>query len=265
MPQATLLDFFKSQTPGPFATAAFPHQSLLPQTADELEDDTEGTLGRDVEQAPSDSDKRLYTDPIETPSGLTRRQDQGQSNEESTGDPNGPSPLLSVQGLAIVAIEIEHLPALKRITGNLLPVRYPEKFFDGVVSESIPATFSRVALMDGKPVGWIRCRLDPFPEPTVPPSKTKPIYNRIYVQALCLLAPYRGLGIATFLLQSVTAPPLPQHHDIAHVYAHVWESNEDALRWYERRGFQRIMKVDQYYRKLRPNGAWIVKKDLGQI
>lgn len=249
MPQATLLSFFKSQTPGPFASAtpAQPRSEHEPGVSRGNE-----STQRQSRAPLSQSTKALAASP--EPRRNLESVDARRANEQSSAS--------LLPGFRIVPVQTDHLPALKRLTGNLLPVRYPDRFFDGVVIENIPATFSRVALMDEKPVGWIRCRLDPFPEQTVPPSKTKPIYNRIYVQALCVLAPYRGLGIATSLLEAVTAPPLPSKYDIAHVYAHVWESNEEALEWYDKRGFKRTMKVDQYYRKLRPDGAWIVKKDL---
>lgn len=262
MPQATLLDFFKSQTPGPFAPVDHSTLSSLSEgtdtPGDELEESKEGDSTRKLSlaQATHPTEQRV--------AGRALRQAPSSTDAEAR-HVNSPSFEPHLPGLEIVAVQIDHLPALKRLTGNLLPVRYPDKFFDGAVNEAIPATFSRVALIDGKPVGWIRCRLDPFPDPTEPPSKTKPIYNRIYVQALCLLAPYRGLGIAKSLLGAVTAPPLPSEHDIVHIYAHVWESNEEALEWYDRRGFRKAMKVEQYYRKLRPDGAWVVQKDLDRL
>ena len=50
------------------------------------------------------------------------------------------------------------------------------------------------------------------------------------------------------------------------VYAHVWESNTDALEWYVKRGFE-VEKgvVEGYYRKLRPAGARIVRRRLGVV
>lgn len=164
--------------------------------------------------------------------------------------------------IAIIPVLRSHLPAIQRLTLTLLPVKYPDKFFSGAVDEILPATFSRVALSMSKPIGWIRCCLEPFPELTSPPSNATPIYNRIYIQALCLLAPYRGKGFATALLESILSPRLLLEHNIASIYAHVWECNEDALEWYAKRGFQQVMLVDDYYRKLKPGGAWIVKKDL---
>ena len=257
MPQATLLDFFKSQTPGPFAPVAAPAESTNSQQQNAFPDahrEYDSVFGT----APPD--RSLQIKNIAAPVPV---QEPVQTDEEMLADQEEPNIRLPhISGLTIVTVGTDHLPAVKRLTGNLLPVRYPDKFFDGAVNEAIPATFSRVALIDDKPVGWIRCRLDPFPEPTEPPSNFKPIYNRVYVQALCLLAPYRGLGIATLLLHAVTAPSLIRDHEVAHVYAHVWEANEEAIEWYDKRGFHQVMKIDRYYRKLRPGGAWIVRKDL---
>lgn len=259
MPQASLLDFFQSRNAGPFAPAALPVEPSRSEKESApgviLDVRREYDRGGLILSQQSPGKHLKGAAPASSP-------DCGQDDERATSDSTGSSPLVDVKGLTIVAVENCHLGALKRLTANLLPVRYPDKFFDCAVSESIPATFSRVALIDGRPVGWIRCRLDPFPAPTVPASDTKPVHNCIYVQALCLLAPYRGLGIAKALLDTITSPPLPHDHNIAHVYAHVWESNEEALEWYDRRGFKRVMKVDQYYRKLRPDGAWIMKKAL---
>lgn len=52
--------------------------------------------------------------------------------------------------------------------------------------------------------------------------------------------------------------------NVKEIYAHVWESNEEALEWYVKRGFEVEEKVvDGYYRKLRPSGARIVRRRIG--
>ena len=44
----------------------------------------------------------------------------------------------------------------------------------------------------------------------------------------------------------------------------MWETNEDALEWYSKRGFV-IEKatVEGYYRKLSPSGAKVVRRKIG--
>jgi ribosomal protein S18 acetylase RimI-like enzyme len=65
------------------------------------------------------------------------------------------------------------------------------------------------------------------------------------------------------LLASVLGLETISIYNVASVYAHVWEKNEDALAWYEKRRFKRIILVDQYYRRLKPSGAWVLRLDLG--
>lgn len=167
------------------------------------------------------------------------------------------TPVPGVNQACISRVFAEHLEHLKRLTSSILPVSYPDKFYNAILLETEAADFSRVVLYLDKPVGWIRCRL----EPVAQESDTK----QIYIQALCILAPYREQGLATHLLESILQPILLRKYSVGSVYAHVWESNEDALEWYERRGFKQILLVGQYYKRLKPAGAWIVRKDLGVL
>jgi N-alpha-acetyltransferase 50 len=251
MPQTSLLGYFKTPAAATALLANVPTatgEPKLPQIAECVDN----TASPGTTNDPCSDVSELHDDPLSSP-------DLG---EDRAGDISRTMSVPRFSEIAIIPVLRSHLPAIQRLTSTLLQVRYPDKFFSGSVDEIVPATFSRVALSMSKPVGWIRCRLDPFPKQTSPPSDARPIYNRIYVQALCLLAPYRGLGIATTLLESILKPRLLLEHDIESVYAHVWECNAEALEWYAKRGFRQVMLVEDYYRKLRPGGAWIVKRDL---
>lgn len=96
-----------------------------------------------------------------------------------------------------------------------------------------------------------------------------------------MLSPYRGNGVATSLLNSLlfAVPPrrdsiakpgegaagyrvsgLVKHYNIRSITAHVHEANDEALEWYIARGFQvQEGVVENYYRRLQPSGAKIVK------
>jgi len=158
----------------------------------------------------------------------------------------------------ITAVQKTHLDRLKTLTATLLPVRYSDKFFSECVEEGCNSVISFVAMYDSKPVGWIRCRIEPFP------NEDKIAYYQIYIQALGILAPHRGLGLASSLLQSALDARTRRDFDVRSVYAHVWETNEDALEWYAKRSFKRVLLQPQYYRRLKPSGAWIVRKELIQ-
>lgn len=118
------------------------------------------------------------------------------------------------------------------------------------------------ALGPGHVVGGIRCRIEPLP---TPPSTSRPQpHCTLYIQALALLSPYRGHGIATHLLSSVISSALQEHPGLISVYAHVWEANEEGLEWYRRRGFVVEEEVvEGYYRRLRPGGARVVRRSVG--
>ena len=124
--------------------------------------------------------------------------------------------------------------------------------------------------------------------------------RKIYVQTLAVQAPYRSLGIATHLLDEVVrcattgaiqdneqddehgedtpaassnmktrrrditkTAVIDGQSDVTEIYAHVWEKNEDALEWYRGRGFEIGDRIEGYYRRLRPSGAVLVRRMVG--
>ncbi|KAK7894189.1 hypothetical protein LTR67_005947 [Exophiala xenobiotica] len=157
----------------------------------------------------------------------------------------------------ITPIQQSHLPAIQRLTSTTLPVHYNQSYFTSTLTDERVAQLSRVVLYSSTPVGWIRCRLEPCS-----PNTDMSVRSQIYIQALALLAPYRSLGLGVILLNAVLSTTAAMSPGMTCIYAHVWEKNEDALVWYAKRGFRRVMFIEQYYRKLRPAGAWIVRMEL---
>ncbi|CAJ2503770.1 Uu.00g111640.m01.CDS01 [Anthostomella pinea] len=162
----------------------------------------------------------------------------------------------------------EHVPALRRVTSLILPVNYPDSFYARLSDPLSSGAFSRVLLWRDEPndnntntpakvIGGLVCR----PEPSPFPTKTKT--NALYIQSLVLLSPYRSLGLAAALLDEVThtASQSPQFA-CETVYAHVWTENAEGLRWYLARGFVCTEEVKGYYYKLRPDSAWIVRREI---
>ncbi|KAK3996477.1 hypothetical protein QBC44DRAFT_148963 [Cladorrhinum sp. PSN332] len=203
-----------------------------------------------------------------------------------------PSPPSLPSGATIVPLAEHHIPALRRINSLLLPVAYPDSFYAKILEPLVSGLFSRAILWQDTPsdtpkvIGGLVCRLEPNlfldartgqPIPSRPPS-TKPEpqaaaittpYHSIYIQSLTLLSPYRSLGLAAAALDHIIAsaallPEAGASIDARTIYAHVWTENEDGLRWYESRGFTRhgAEPVKGYYFKLRPDTAWVVKRDI---
>ncbi|KAH3152510.1 hypothetical protein LV161_005036 [Aspergillus fumigatus] len=208
--------------------------------------------------------------------------------------------------VTIDPVSTAHIPSLTRITGLLLPIRYPNSFYTATITDPVIASISRVAIYHDHPVaaapsttpspaasglgastgtdkviGGIRCRLERLSVGSETSSHSqKPEPTNLYIQTLHLLSPYRGCGIAASLLNSIlfASPPSPssssssssfssynvselvKHYNIRTVTAHVHEANEEGLRWYIARGFQvEEGLVENYYRRLKPSGAKIVK------
>jgi ribosomal protein S18 acetylase RimI-like enzyme len=64
------------------------------------------------------------------------------------------------------------------------------------------------------------------------------------------------------LLQAVVKQAV-ELHGVRSVTAHVWEANEEGLEWYKKRSFEVLEKEEVYYRKLKPQGAFLVRKWIG--
>ena len=197
--------------------------------------------------------------------------------------------------ISITAVDPATLPAYRRLITSLLPIRYPDKFYQESVSDpsqslsiALCATHIESSLQNGKRkrdntvqaaypggapvvVAGIQARLEPVPplSPSSPPDtndvQSQKLEYQIYVQTLATTAPYRCLSLATHLLHNLILAFLTNHPDksITSIYAHVWEANNEALAWYRNRGFLAADMVESYYRKLRPGGARVLRKNIG--
>lgn len=84
----------------------------------------------------------------------------------------------------------------------------------------------------------------------------------LYLSTLVLLSPYRGHGIAARMLDVMVRRAV-NDHGVSSVGAHVWEANEEGLSWYRKRGFKELRREEGYYRRLDPQGALVMVKDVG--
>lgn len=270
--QPSILSFFQKQ-PLPRYTAAAPPPSQQ-------------------QEAPSEAAAATATLPPQPPPLPVPRQHEQQA---AFAPPPAPTTILAPHPSAsIVPIVDAHVPALRRINTLLLPVNYQESFYHGILDPAVSGTFSRAILWQDdddpaappKVIGGVVCRLErsPFDDGgrysrelakkahhAVAPPPVGQGYA-LYIQSLGLLAPYRRYGLAAAAVQGIldaatttTRPPLVGAGGqlrIDWVYAHVWTENEDGLAWYTARAFQKDSVLDDYYFKLKPGSAWVVKKRL---
>ncbi|KAF1834569.1 acyl-CoA N-acyltransferase [Decorospora gaudefroyi] len=163
----------------------------------------------------------------------------------------------------LVPLTEDLLPGFKRLNTLTLPISYPESFYKETMTEphhgitlvavwhSYPANAAAGSTSSSeKPqlVGAVRCRLLPS--------------SQLYISTIGVLAPYRSHGIAMHLLQAIVKKAV-ELHSVRSVTAHVWEANEEGLEWYKKRNFETLDKEQDYYRKLRPQGAFLMRKWIG--
>lgn len=174
--------------------------------------------------------------------------------------------------LQIQPITPDTVKSYRRLITILLPIRYPDKFYKESVANTTGSTLARVALWNDTPtsstslsrklasttvVGGIQCRLEDA-------SSGLPGESQLYIQTIAVLSPFRQLGIAKRLLDSIIASVVEHYDRTTGIYAHVWEANSEALEWYERRGFAVESDVlKDYYRRLKPSGARVVRRRIG--
>lgn len=161
----------------------------------------------------------------------------------------------------LVPLTEELMPGFRNLNTLTLPISYPDSFYKETMTEPhhgitlvaiwrpSPATEAG-GLGQGNPhlVGAVRCRLLPS--------------SQLYISTLGVLSPYRSHGIAMHLLQAIVKKAV-ELHGVRSVTAHVWEANEEGMEWYKKRNFDIVGKEEGYYRKLKPQGAFLVQKWIG--
>lgn len=77
---------------------------------------------------------------------------------------------------------------------------------------------------------------------------------------LGVLAAYRHLGYGAEILEKIISDSVKNGIDYMGLHVHV--ENRAALKFYDRRGFKILGKVDNYYKKIIPNSAYILELKL---
>ncbi|KXT08645.1 hypothetical protein AC579_9420 [Pseudocercospora musae] len=189
--------------------------------------------------------------------------------EQLPTPPSSSSKLLPVN-VDFRACTHDDISSLKRLTSLLLPIPYPDKFYKDIVEDPLTNNITLLAVwhddpamigkQKGRLVGAIRCRL--LAHPQGEPSTRNHDKPMLYLSTLAVLSPYRTHGIACHMLHILTKRAV-ETYGISHVGAHVWEANAEGLTWYRKRGFREVAREPNYYRRLEPQGAIVVQRDVG--
>uniref|UniRef100_A0A1I8FDS6 N-terminal methionine N(alpha)-acetyltransferase NatE n=1 Tax=Macrostomum lignano TaxID=282301 RepID=A0A1I8FDS6_9PLAT len=85
--------------------------------------------------------------------------------------------------------------------------------------------------------------------------------RRLYIMTLGCLAPYRELGVGTKLLEYVFEI-CSRDKNIDNIFLHVQTSNEGALAFYKKFGFEIVDTAYNYYKRIVPPDAYVLQKNL---
>jgi ribosomal protein S18 acetylase RimI-like enzyme len=105
----------------------------------------------------------------------------------------------------------------------------------------------KLALVNDVPVGAISCRIWPRAEEGELKDK-----KCLYIIILSVLPSYRRYGIASKLLEEATRRAQENNENLYSVYLHTPETNEMAIKFYERNGYEVKETHEGYYKSLGP-------------
>nr|XP_020143026.1 N-alpha-acetyltransferase 50 isoform X5 [Microcebus murinus] len=132
-----------------------------------------------------------------------------------------------------------NIKQLKRLNQVIFPVSYNDKFYKDVLEVGELAK-----------LGAVCCRVDH--------SQNQ---KRLYIMTLGCLAPYRRLGIGTKMLNHVLNI-CEKDGTFDNIYLHVQISNESAIDFYRKFGFEIIETKKNYYKRIEPADAHVLQKNL---
>jgi ribosomal protein S18 acetylase RimI-like enzyme len=192
------------------------------------------------------------------------------SSTTTTTKPNLPfshQPTQLVKNITLVPCDKSLIPSFQRLNTLLLPIPYPSTFYKEILSDPTASDLTLLALWHddpssstttpGRVIGGIRCRILSDPS-----TQATPKDKILYISTLGVLSPFRSYGVASWLLNVLIERGINKY-GVNAVGAHVWEHSQEAREWYAKRGFRETHLEQCYYRRLTPQGAYVLRREIG--
>jgi len=142
-----------------------------------------------------------------------------------------------------------NIKLLRRLNQVIFPVSYNEKFYKDVLEAG---ELAKLAYFNDIVVGAVCCRID----------ESDAGQRRLYIMTLGCLASYRRLGIGTRMLEHVLNWVKKDKRKFASIFLHVQVSNDVAMDFYRRFGFEVLETREKYYKRISPADAFVLHKRL---
>ena len=147
-------------------------------------------------------------------------------------------------------INKDNVGSMRVLIRAILPVTYKDKFYRDLLK--YPEGFRQLAYRDANVIGAVCCRIEN--DPASEEGK------RLYIMIVGVLAAYRGLQVGTQMLEHVLDQASKYHHEVKSVYLHVQTSNDDAVNFYKKFGFEITETLPNYYTKVEPTSCYILSR-----
>ena len=151
--------------------------------------------------------------------------------------------------------DVRWIERIRVLDKYCFPVSYSEKYYEALMPNGVKAhNLSQTAFYNEILVGSITVRYEPLNKD----APEKDMRFRAYIMTIGVLEPYRGLGIATRLLQTALANAA-KDKTIDYVALHV-QKGSSALDFYKKFGFTVKEEVPDYYTNIEPTAALYLTK-----
>ncbi|KAI5180175.1 N-alpha-acetyltransferase 50 [Nematocida sp. AWRm80] len=159
------------------------------------------------------------------------------------------------------------IDSIKSLNQKIFPITYPADFYKNMFKENMltelmysPGEDMLVGILSVKIVKasiWgtgepNKCQECAFGKDTEDPY--------LYVAIFGLLEEYRGIGLGKTMLSRIKE--IARTKEIHHIMLHVQVSNMKAIEFYYKQGFKLIEYIKDYYHKIFPKDAFLLRKCL---
>jgi N-alpha-acetyltransferase 50 len=164
---------------------------------------------------------------------------------------------------SLSAVTVQNVGSLKVLNAKLFPVAYKEPFYKDILANHLET--SRMVFYSDVLVGNVCCRVEAIPDVSfcifflggsgchsclTPLRRQDADASRVYIMTLGVLRPYRRLGIGQTALEYVLNDVCKSSSNIKAVRLHVQSSNEEAIAFYKKAGFESVETIPGYYPRL---------------
>mmetsp|Transcript_63809 Transcript_63809/g.118577 ORF Transcript_63809/g.118577 Transcript_63809/m.118577 type:complete len:200 (+) Transcript_63809:46-645(+) len=147
----------------------------------------------------------------------------------------------------------KNLGQLKKLNTATFPVHYKETFYNDLLK---CLDYSRLGYVVDILVAAICCRLE----------EREAGGKALYIMTLSVLKPYQRRSLASQLITwaiEKAEGEKGQSDDVREIYLHVQTSNDGALAFYGRFGFEVCEEIKNYYKKIDPPDCYVLRKKIG--